>query len=216
MSFRARRWLTRLLITIVLIGAIWGKVRFEAGEALGRAQEFERVQYTRLAVVAYRHTVRWYSPGSEPVGIAVERLETMGDELSAAGKVALALEAYRALRSGIYSIRSTYTPYGDVLPALNRKIATLMANQEFDGVESTDAAERIAHHEALLAADNAPDIFWSLVATSAFVLWCAFLLLLSHQGFDDELGTLKPSVAIKWGIGVLGTTLVWTVGLWLA
>jgi hypothetical protein len=205
-----------LVIGIVVIAAIWTKVRLEAGESLKRAQEFERVNYTRLAITAYRHTVRWYSPGSKPVEVAVERLQTLGDELQDDGKPAMALEAYRALRSGIFAVRSFYTPYGEHLPVLNRKIATLMAAQEGATEKSEDQKKRIQHHEKLLSVDRSPSVFWSLVATFGFVAWCSFLVLLSRHGFDDETGKLLPKSAARWAIAVFASLAVWTIALVLA
>ena len=216
MTAGVRRNATWLVIGLVVIAAIWTKVRLEAGMTLERAVEFERVSYTRLAIISYRHTVRWYSPGSGPVEVAVHRLETLGDELAANGKPGLALEAYRALRSGIFAIRSFYSPYVEKLPELHRKIAELMAQQEAEMANETDISARVAHHQALLSVDHAPNVFWSLLATFGFALWCGCLLMLSQRGFDDSDGSLKRPAALRWGLSVLVTLAVWVTALFFA
>jgi len=216
MSVEVRRRLSLSIAVIVIIAAVWAKVRLEAGAALERAEEFERVQYTRLAITAYRHTIRWYSPGSAPVEAAVERLQELGDELRGTGKVELALECYRALRSGIFAIRSFYTPYEEYLPSLNTAIASLMAGQEGAVLGSANEKKRIQHHEALLGIDRAPNILWSLLATLGFFAWCVALLIFSQRGFDDESGRIYPKAAARWGGIVLVLLAFWTSALALA
>jgi hypothetical protein len=217
MTGSGRRHLTRpvviAIVTLGIIGAIWLKVRLEAGAALERAQAFESTGDFDLAIVVYRQAIRWYSPGSGPVDTSVERLLALANQLENDESPELALVAYRALRTAIYGIRSVVSPYSDRLPSIESRIADLMAVQEGAPKLSDDWETRKAQHEALLAKDIAPHLGWSLVAVFAFLGWIGTLFGLAFRGFDDDSGALLPANAAPWVAGVLLTLGVWLTGL---
>lgn len=214
MKEAVRRRLVWLAVVCGVILAVWVKVRLEAGAALERAQALEERGSTQLAIVVYRHTIRWYSPGSAPVEAAVERLWALGKELEEKDP-ATALSAYRALRSGLLAIRSLWDPYADRIPPANDRIAALMAVAESrDGTPGEAAlAASEAHHRALLDTDHAPHRGWSLLAVLAFLLWVFALFRLAVRGFDDESGALQRSPALQWGAIALVAMAGWAVGL---
>lgn len=208
-----------LLAAATVIAAIWIKVRVEAGWCLARAQELEARDPPQLdlAITVYRQTIRWYSPGSGPVDRAVVRLSELGETLEAAGQPQLALRCWRALRSALYGVRSLYQPYPDRIDTANGHIARLMAREELGGGPSTPdpaslAAEQKrleAHHRELLERDHAPQPGLSLLAVSAFLLWCWGLFMLAIRGFDDVTGALLRRPAARWATLVCAAAVVW-------
>ncbi|MFT5429651.1 MAG: hypothetical protein ACI9OJ_000323 [Myxococcota bacterium] len=217
MTGSGRRPLTRpvviAIVTLGIIGAIWLKVRLEAGAALERAQTFETKGDFDLAIAVYRQAIRWYSPGSGPVETSVDRLLALANQLETEGNPGLALVGYRALRTAIYGIRSIVSPYSEMLPGIESRIADLMAVQEGSPKLSDDWAARKTRHEALLAKDIAPHLGWSLMAVIAFLGWVGALFGLAFRGFDDESGALLPAQAAPWAAGILVTLGCWLTGL---
>ncbi len=214
MTARGRRWLVWALTATSVVAAIWLKVRVEAGQSLDHARSLEKQGETELAISVYRQTIRWYSPGSGPVSEAVDRLWLWGQSYEEAGDSTHALMAYRALRSGLQAIRSLWDPYSEKLPALNDRIAALMAQQDDRGAGSL--AERTAHHRALLDVDHAPNRWWSLLAILMFALWIIALFGLALRGFDEETGALLRTPALRWLAFAIFGLLGWTLGLALA
>jgi len=207
-----------LIAVAVGLGGVWLKVRIEAGASLSQAQALEEAGDISFAVVCYRRTIRWYTPGSAPVQTAVTRLQELGRLLEESGDQSEALLAYRALRTGILGVQSVFQPYEDDLKAANQRIAQLMALEEMSGTSqaNTTRAAREAHHTSLLEKNHAPAVGWSLVAVFGFLLWCGCLMGLVRNGFDDVTGHLIGSKAAPWGVGVVISACSWMTSLALA
>jgi uncharacterized membrane protein YgcG len=204
------------LIVAGVIGAVWIKVRVEAGLSLAQAQALEAQQELELAIVCYRRTVRWYSPASGPVKTALARLWSLGQSQEKEGHIGLALLAYRSIRSALYGIRSVYQPHADKIPAASQRIAALMAGQEGAQTGTDRHQERVAHQLALLGVDHSPDVGWSLLAVLAFLAWCWSLYSLAIHAFDDKSGALIADAAVRRGAVVAVTLMTWMLALWQA
>ncbi|MBT9559041.1 MAG: hypothetical protein IV100_23620 [Myxococcales bacterium] len=199
-----RRWPLYLVVALVALGALWLKVRLEAGQSLAEAQAIEAEGDALLAIAVYKDAVSWYSPGSGPVDDAVARLLAFSRDDVAPER---ALAAARALRGAIFAIRSTWSPYSEHLPELNDRIARLMTR----GM----APEHEARHRALLERDHAPALGWSLLAVFAFVAWVGCLFGLATRGFDED-GAFSVTRSRYWLLGFALTAMLWMVGLALA
>jgi hypothetical protein len=212
-------WGTRRLvglIAVVVLLAVWAKVRLEAGASLQRAQTFEEENQLELAITSYRQTIRWYSPGSAPVERATEHLIALAEASEQEADHARALLSWRALRSGLMGVRSVYQPYPDLVERSNKAIAILMAEQErdqSDGFSEEQLREREAHHRALLERDLAPSVGWSLVAVLAFGFWVWSLFAFAVRAFDDSTGRLLRTPALRWCAVMLGTMATWMTAL---
>jgi hypothetical protein len=213
-----RSFVLVLIAVVIGLAGVWLKVRIEAGASLSQAQALEEVGDISFAVVCYRRTIRWYTPGSAPVQTAVTRLQALGRQLEESGEQAEALLAYRALRTGILGVQSVFQPYEDDLKVANQRIAHLMAQQEMSGSSQANKtrADREAHHTSLLEKNYAPAVGWSLGAVFGFLLWCGCLLGLVRNGFDDVTGLFIRSKAIPWGMGVVISACSWMASLALA
>ena len=199
-----RRWPLYVAVGLVAFGALWVKVRIEAGRSLAEAQAIEAEGDAVLSIAIYKDAVSWYSPGSGPVGEAVARLMAYSRDDAAPEQ---ALAAARALRGAIFAIRSTWSPYSELLPELNDRIARLMTR----GM----APEHEVRHRALLERDHAPALGWSLLVVIAFVMWVGCLFGLATRGFDDD-GAFSLTRSRYWIVGFALTAMLWMVGLALA
>ena len=120
-----RRVLTIAAIVLFVFLAVWLKVRLEAGKSYDQAKSLDEEGQVHLAIICYRRTVRWYSPGSIPVELSVERLWQLGQTLESKGKSQEALVAYRALRSALFGVRSFYQPYSEKIEPTEDEGASL-------------------------------------------------------------------------------------------
>ncbi len=206
------RWAVIAIVVATGLAAIWIKVRVESGVSHDRALALEAEQDWALAITVHRQAVRWYSPGSGPVEASLARLEALATEREAAGDPGHALMAWRALRSGLYGVRSLYQPYSDRIPPAEDAIARLMAAQQAPE-DAEKRAALTAHHRALLERDLAPNTWWSLLAVLAFFGWAGGLFMFAFVGFDDETGALVRPAAGRWAAVCLVTMVLWMAGL---
>src|SRR5215510_3123711 len=70
-------------------------------------QAFTRGEY-EVAITHYERAIKWYTPFSNTVQHAVERLWHLGTEAETRGERHLALEAYQSLRASLYAVQSFY------------------------------------------------------------------------------------------------------------
>ncbi len=223
-------WLRRVLPwtlgVAALLSGIWLKVRVEAGLSLAQATQLDDAGEVELAILCYRRTVRWYSPGSGPVETAVARLLAIGDAMErragTSGKPAdrdLALLAFRGLRGALRGTQSLYQPYEEHFPELEQRIARLTAEVETERTtpgEDADFAAREARHRELLGTTNAPHPGWSLLAVLGFLGWVSALLAFAARGFDPESNRVRRDVALRLGLAFVGSLSGWVLGLALA
>jgi hypothetical protein len=225
-----RRWIWLGVAVAVCLGAVlsrafWdGHAALAAGDAAHRRAECKRsagdVAGARAeeeeAIRRWRRAARWYVPGAPHVTRAYDRLEALAQAAEAAGDRELALGAWRAVRSSSLATRSFYTPHADRLARANGRIATLMAALEDPAVDpGKDEAARAAWHLALLERDEAPSVFWSLLAVLGFAAWVGggFLFALRGVGDDDKL-VARP--AARAGVLVAVGLVVWALALYQA
>src|SRR5207248_7591251 len=101
-------------------------------------------------------------------------LEQVAARAEAAGDLRSARFAWEAERSAILGTRSFYSPFGERLPAANRKIAALLAREEGERADPGQSeAQRADWHYQLLARDDAPLRAWTLLALAGFLGWVA-------------------------------------------
>ena len=209
-----------ILIVLGVFGGVWIKASVEANKSLVQAQQLEATGDVAFAIVCYRRTVRWYSPGSAAVNMAVQRLFAIAETMESQEKPLLALQAYRAVRTGLLAVQSVFQPYSVQLKEANQRIAVLMANHPTtDTGKSLDpelVQSELERHEALLSKNTAPNVWWSLVAVSFFLLWIVLLFRFAKQSFVLEDGGANKSRRFRWMVFIAVTTAVWMTALSLA
>lgn len=212
---------------VVVTRAVWqGRSALAEGDvALSNGEH-------RTAIERWRRAARWYVPLAPHVGDAYDRLEDLGDTAAGQGDIETALACFRGVRSSILATRSLYTPHGHRLDPANRRIAELMARQEAlvpdlmaaPGAASPPAPSRDADepavgskawHYALLSRDDAPSVFWSIIALLGFAMWVSGGLLFALRGVSAK-DRLVPRMAAYAGGLIASGLVVWMTGLYLA
>ena len=126
----------RILVGLALFGifllVVTARVVYSSRQEYVRAGKALKAGRTDIAIVHYRRAAHWYAPGNPYSKSSLDALWNIADQAEGAGRVELALAAYRAIRSSILGTRSFYTPHKDLLAKVNPRIAALMARQELE------------------------------------------------------------------------------------
>ncbi len=178
-----------------------------AGIALSAGDEEE-------AIVHFERALHWYVPIGSASERALSGLWRVGQRAESAGDRNLALEAYRAIRNGLYATRSFYVPHHAWLERVNRRIAALEVSAP-GGVwpdPSLPEDQRLAVALEVLERDTAPDPGWSALAVAGFLGWVGAALGFIWHGFDSS-GLLRRGPARLWGAGFLASYALWILGM---
>jgi hypothetical protein len=153
------------------------------------------------AVRHYLDAGRAYVPGNPVVRRALDRLDAIGVAAVTKGDYATARAAFEAERAAMLGTRSFYTPFGERLPAVNRRLARLMAATE-DPLGSPTFEQRTAWHEHRLAERLRPKTSVVLLALLGLGLWITCTVVFFRKGLDRNLGLVRAP-AIFAGLGFL-------------
>lgn len=196
---------------VVVTRAVWqGRSALDDGDRAFEDGDNEE------AIRWWRRAARWYVPLAPHVADAYDRLETLAAEAETAGQLATALAAWQAVRGSILATRSFYTPHEQRLDPANRRIAALLSRMEGGAPEAgRSQAQREAWHYVLLAADEAPDVGWTLLALVGFLAWIAGGALFAWRGIDAA-DKLVPRAAATAGGLVASGLILWLLGLYRA
>ncbi|MDD9940756.1 MAG: hypothetical protein OXU20_06815 [Myxococcales bacterium] len=200
----------------LLLAAFAMRVVNSASVELERGQAYEAESDPVSAIVHYRRAVRWYAPLSPFHKRALIALARIGAQAELDGDSELALSAYRAIRSGILSTRSFYTPETRRLAAANARIADLMAAAPpppIDAGKSREALRR--EHLALLQQDNAPHVGWTFVLLAGFATWVFGAFMFSSRALDENERYI-PTQVRRWGAVIAVGLCLFFTGLALA
>lgn len=211
-----RKAITIGLVLAMCLGVVITRAVWEGRSALSRGDQAHEAGDNAEAVRWWRRAARWYVPLAPHVGDAYERLEALAKAAEETGDTRTALAAWRGVRGSILATRSFYTPHSDRLDQANRRIAALMAASEDPAVDSGKTTEqRTQWHYDLLARDESPSVFWSIVALLGFALWLGGGVLMALRGVSSE-DRLEARVAAYAGAMVAGGLLIWMLGLYNA
>lgn len=198
------------LAVVVARVAVDGRAALRAGEAAeARADAEEAIRH-------YGDAARLYLPGAGHVTRALDRLEAIAAAAEEAGAPDIARRALEAFRAAALGTRSFYTPHAGRLPAIERRLAALLAELEDPRVDpGASRAAREAWHAARLARRPGPALPYVLLALAGLALWVGAAVGFFRAGLDPGL-RLRRGPAIAAGvIFVLGFALFLT-GLRLA
>jgi len=168
------------------------------------------------AIPHYRRAAGWYAPGNPYCTDALAQLAAIGTAAEAAGDSRRALSAWRAVRAGIMSSRSVFTPHGDRLEEADAHIVEAMASEE---VSPIDAGRRRAELERELRRqlrDNPrPQPLWSVLLLCGFVGWVGAAFAFVTRAIDGE-DRIVPGPARRWGTVFVAGFGLFLLGLLLA
>jgi len=159
----------------------------EGESALGRGDK-------RGAIVAFEAAARWYLPGAPHVADAYAELRALTAD------PAVALPAWRAIRTAALACRWLVTPHGDDLAAANAAIAKLSAADPGVGSGGTEA-----WHATRLERTSAPRPAAAALAVIGIALWIGAAIALARRR-----PARMPAVVMAIGVAL------WAVGLYNA
>ncbi|MBI2877405.1 MAG: hypothetical protein HYY20_11030 [Candidatus Tectomicrobia bacterium] len=214
-------WRRGLVMISLAVGFIlltlYSKVYLSSRSEYRQAVEASQRQEVKAAITHYQRSIQWYAPGNGYVAHSAQGLWEIGRRAEGRDDRELALEAYRALRSGILSTRSLYTPHAGWVERCNERIAALEAARK--PVYSIDQGKSLAQRKAerlqLLRKTHAPNPFWSFVLEVGFLGWIGGAVGFIFQAITEE-GALHRRKALAWGGLVAVCYALWVVGMTLA
>jgi hypothetical protein len=215
MTARRRRIAWVAAGTLFVLGVLLSRAFWDGGRALRAGDAAIERRDAEEAIRLWRRAARWYVPGAPHVGAAYERLEALATAAAEGGDPAVALEAWRAVRSSILATRSFYTPREDLLARANQEIAGLMAREPGPAAAGATPEARRAWHLALLERDQSPSVAWTVIALAGFAAWVGGGFFFAWRGFtaDDRL---DRRIAARAGLVIALGLVVWMIGLYRA
>jgi len=118
-----------VVVLVILFGMVWANTYYRGHSEYVEGEKYFKQGNFKDAITAYGTSVRMYTPFSGYVPASLQRLWEIGEGYRQAGQYEWALIAYRDLRSGIYAIRSIYTPYEEWIARTDERIAQTLALQ---------------------------------------------------------------------------------------
>ena len=194
-----RSVLRAVSLAIIFVALLCTKAAYNARQdfALGEAA-YAQGTYT-VAVTHYERTIKWYTPFSTVVQLAVERLWQLGAEAEARGDVSLALEAYQTLRSSLYAVQSFYMPYQSWIAKSEARIAPLLAKTKAGTEQQEDKlAQDTTRFAMQLQRHVGPYLGWSVLVEIGFLGWVGATVGLIWYVVDEQ-GNFAWRQGLLWG-----------------
>ncbi|MFM7204711.1 MAG: hypothetical protein ACKO6N_28390 [Myxococcota bacterium] len=190
------------------------RVGVGAQTSLERAQQLEAQSQLSEAILQYENTLQWYVPLLPQMSTASESLLRLGAEAERLQRPALALEAYEALRGGLYATRSFYTPQPEKLAEANRRIAALQVKVPDARWPDSGLPETARVQVALetLQRPAGPVPIFSAMASFGFIGWVIAAAGFFLRAFNEE-GVFQPRSAWRWTVALVLGYALWIVGL---
>lgn len=204
-----------VVVGAIVLSAFVVRVVTSSSSELSLGEQSEQRGELEAAVGHYRRAARWYAPGSPYHARALAALAQVGAAAEKDGDLELALSAYRAIRSGIMSSRSVFTPERERLTAANGRIADLMASYPPPPMDAGKSREQLRQeHLALLSADHDPKLGWTLLLLLGFALWVGSALAFTVRAIDGDRWV--PKEMRRWGALVIVGLAMFIAGMALA
>jgi hypothetical protein len=202
---------------IVIVMAMLGiNVSLGARQALRHGEAAYQSGKPKEAIMHYERAIKWYTPFSPWVRMAVERLWDLGSVAEQRADLATALQAYQALRSSLYAVQSFYLPYRHWIPKSEAKIAALMARTtQTEGQDSGKLAQDTARFTQMLQRDTASHVGWTVLTEIGFLAWVGASVGFLWCAVGGH-GVWAWRQGLLWGSGIIVGFAAWIVGMLLA
>jgi hypothetical protein len=200
-----------LFIAFMVI--LYAKITYNANQDFALGEEnYTRGQY-KVAITHYGRAIKWYTPLSDVVRLAVERLWQLGTEAEARGDDALALDAYQTLRSSLYAVQSFYLPYQSWIPRSEEHIAPLLARTKAGASQDPDKlAQDTARFALQLRRHVGPHLGWSILTEIGFLGWIGAAVGLIWYVVDEQ-GHFARRQGLLWGSILALFFTLWIIGM---
>jgi len=185
--------LVALLCIVAVVGLIVLRVYLDARREFKAAKLAELRADMWEAILHYRLAISAYTPFAAYPERAAERLRGIAEEAERSGDTLLALEAYRAIRSGFLSARSFYTPKHQWIEQAESEIVRLLIlrgePQKIYGDMPKEQLERLIRQE--MNRYQPPNHLLSFAAIVALFGWaisaCLGLYHLAKRSYKTAL-----------------------------
>lgn len=208
----AKRWWPVVVAVLLVLISLGVRSTNEQVTAFDKAQTLEQAGEVEEAIVAYRWSLRWYTPWGPKHGDAAAALRRIGDE-TAANRPARAVRALDALRSGLLASRSLYQPHADALAYANATIPPLLVRVAERKGDKRDKAALLTRFKADYARPVGVPGWLSLLVSLGFILWMAGLVMAWHRGVGED-GRWQREGWPWIGASISGF-LLWIIPMWL-
>jgi tetratricopeptide (TPR) repeat protein len=208
------RHVTRILGVLLLLAAVMVvKVTYNARQEFTIGEE----AYTRgaydVAITHYERAIKWYTPFSNTIRHAVERLRQLGTEAEARGDRHLALAAYQSLRASLYAVQSFYIPYQSWIPKTEERIAPLLAKIKAGEEPNEDKLRQDTARFAMqLQRHVGPHLGWSVLVEIGFLGWVGATVGLIWY-VVDKAGNFARRQGLLWGSLIAVFFALWLIGM---
>lgn len=212
-----KRLIPILAIVLAGFGALAIRVVIEGRDALADGDTALAAKRSLDAIDAYETAARWYLPLAPHVDDAYAKLRV----LASSEDPAVALAAWRAIRSAAHATRGLWTPHPDDLAAADAAIAKLSAKDPGAGrigektAAPDDETTREAWQRARLARPERPGIGTALVGGLGILLWLVGAFVLVRRGLT-RTGAWIRRPALMAGAAIVVGLALWFVGLYNA
>ncbi len=198
-----------VVVAVVVVRVLHGAwTEFRAGDMALESGDLEQ------AVTHYERCLHWYVPFGATSARALDALWRIGEQAEAAGDRDLAMEAFQAIRSGLYATRSFYMPHRAWLRKVDERIAAIQV--AYPGGAWPDPSlpdrERMAVALETLARDPSPNPAWAALAVGGFLGWIAAAAGFIWRGVDSA-GRWTGRRARWWALGFVVSYILWVVGM---
>lgn len=181
---------------IAALGIVVARLLIDSAAALRAADAAAAEGGSREAIRRYLEAAQLYVPGSPFVRAAVERLDGIAVSAEQAGDVETARRALAALRAASLGTRSFFTPSGERLAGVDRRLARLDAEAEARFRGKPVGPERVAFYAERLGRRPGPSLALSLLALAGFGVWLAAAAAFIARGLDGKLRLrARPALA---------------------
>ncbi len=195
----------------LVVGSVILRMTIESRNEYRAGVQALSVHQMREAIIHFDRSIHWYFPGNPFPKAALNRLEEIASQQESKD-TAMALLAYDSMRGGIYAIRSLYTPYANLLPHINDRIAQLRTDEQIRENPGQSRADVLAFHQRVLAKDERPKTLGLLMTEIGFFSWVASVFLLIWKGCDRE-GKFYFRSSLPWIVSFAGSFVLWILGL---
>jgi hypothetical protein len=211
-----RRVVRKLVLVLAFVLAAGGvlaiRVVVEGRSALADGEALLAAGQVPDAIRTFEASARWYLPLAPHVDDAYARLR----ELTGSKDPAVALLAWRAIRSASRATRSLWTPHADDAAAADRAIAQLSARHPEAATAGGSTVElRELWHSARLARDLRPSPGAAAIAALGILTWLAGFVWLVRRGVDER-GVLVRRPALVAATTIVVGFVLWAAGLYNA
>ncbi len=200
-------------LAVIFVALLYAKAAYNSRQDFALGEEAYTQGAYKVAITHYERAIKWYTPFSNVVRLAVERLWQLGTAAEARGDVSLALEAYQTLRSSLYAVQSFYIPYQSWIPKSEARIAPLLAKTKAGAEQGEDKlAQDTTRFAMQLQRHVGPYLGWSVLVELGFLGWVGATVGLIWYVVDAQ-GNFAPRQGLLWGSLIALFFALWLISM---